>query len=115
MALMRLVLLMLLLPAYEAASHGRTSSAQRRRLLMEHTGAGRMLKKVAVSTELPSGSKAGAAPISATAPRKRSFKMAFYDRLDSSRTQAEKDYIMNKLMPATASILGRSLRVCRRD
>jgi hypothetical protein len=36
----------------------------------------------------------------------------FYYRLDASRTDAEVDYIKNKLMPATATVLSRSIRVC---
>jgi hypothetical protein len=39
-------------------------------------------------------------------------KIHFYYRLDSSRTAAEVDYIKNKLMPSTATVLARSIRVC---
>lgn len=41
----------------------------------------------------------------------RGLRVAFYDRLDETRTELERDYIMNKLMPATATMLSRSLRV----
>lgn len=41
----------------------------------------------------------------------RGLRVAFYNRLDATRTPAEQDYIMNTLMPATATVLSRSIRV----
>lgn len=44
-------------------------------------------------------------------PSLRGLKVAFYEDLDPSRTPAERAYIMEKLMPATATVLSRSMRV----
>ena len=38
-------------------------------------------------------------------------KIKFFYRLDPTRSEAEVDYIMNKLMPSTATVLARSIRV----
>ena len=42
---------------------------------------------------------------------KQPLKIAFYDRLDSSRSAQERTYMMDKLMPATGTLLARSMRV----
>jgi hypothetical protein len=41
----------------------------------------------------------------------RPLRIAFYNRLDSSRSAREVEYVMKKLMPATAAMLSRSIRV----
>lgn len=56
----------------------------------------------------PGFSKANPAELVAA---KRPFKIAFYDRLDKSRTAAEHEYIMGRLMPAAANVLASSMRV----
>eukprot|EP00892_Ulva_mutabilis_P008327 jgi/Ulvmu1/5867/UM025_0129.1 len=49
-------------------------------------------------------------PAQLVAP-KRPLKIAFYDKLDASRTPAEHKYIIDELMPAAAAVLGRSIRI----
>lgn len=56
----------------------------------------------------PGFSKAN--PAELVAP-KRPLKIAFYDRLDKSRTAEEHEYIMGRLMPAAANVLATSMRV----
>lgn len=62
---------------------------------------------VSLSTD-PGFSEAN--PAELVAP-KRPLKIAFYDRLDSSRTAAEHSYILDDLMPSAAAVLRRSIRV----
>lgn len=56
----------------------------------------------------PGFSKAN--PAQLVAP-KRPLKIAFYDKLDSTRKPSEHKYIMEQLMPAAETILARSMRV----
>lgn len=42
---------------------------------------------------------------------KRPLRMAFYNRLDDTRSKTEQNYIMDTLIPATAAVLRRSMRV----
>jgi hypothetical protein len=42
---------------------------------------------------------------------KRALKIAYFDRMDSTRSAEEKEYVLQRLMPATASVLSRSIRV----
>lgn len=42
---------------------------------------------------------------------KRPLKLAFFNRLDSSRSATQQAYIMEKLLPATGAMLARSMRV----
>ena len=38
-------------------------------------------------------------------------RIHFFYNLDSTRSEADVDYVMNKLMPSTATVLARSIRV----
>lgn len=103
------------------------TSEGRRRLLEAHTGAPLpgTLKRVdtGLSSRLTGGTPGGTpgtgtgtgTPLESIQgqdqPQLRGLRVAFYDRLDETRTLAERDYIMNKLMPATATVLSRSMRV----
>jgi hypothetical protein len=93
--------------------HSSSPSAARRRRLLQAVSGSSNSQYVEIET---SGSKLWvqnrqALKPSAQQTAKRAFKLAFYDALDASRTPEEKDYILNKLMPATASELSKSMRV----
>ena len=91
---------------------------RRRRLLEQQTG-GRKGPMAQVQTQLahqlagPTGTSPPAVENvqDQDAPALRGLRLAFYDDLDPSRSEAERDYVMNKLMPATGAVLARSMRV----
>jgi hypothetical protein len=113
--LLSLWLTSLLATAQEHKGSLRTEA--RRRLLEAHTGEYTPAKLQLVDTAFLSSQLAQSTGTpaqngqSSNVPKLRGLRVAFYDRIDSSRTQAERDYIMNILMPATATVLARSMRV----
>lgn len=97
-----------------------TSAEARRKLLMAHVGVDTL------STEHITTKRSELlmrTPANETSPQLKQLEseleerttaglnIHFYYRLDPTRTDEEVDYITNKLMPTTATILARSIRV----
>ena len=116
------LLCILLVTAQASAAYLYTSGPRRTQLLERYLGAAvppARTMPVSLQSSLRRLHEADVTSTQALAAQdepeqpKRALKMAFYNRLDGTRSKSEKDYIMNKLIPATAAILARSMRVCR--
>lgn len=100
----------------QGSAHSVTSEG-RRRLLEAHAGPqqGPLTQVQTSLTHQLAGTTVPSPPVENVQdqddPGLRGLRLAFYDDLDPSRTDEERDYVMNKLMPATGAVLARSMRV----
>lgn len=119
---MMLPYLLLLLAAANASAYSLQTSGHRRTQLLESYLNGPVPEPQPVVVPLSphrrsllqanvTSAQSLAAQDSPVQP-KRAFKMAFYNKLDDSRSKSDQDYIMKELIPATAALLARSIRVC---
>eukprot|EP00892_Ulva_mutabilis_P009761 jgi/Ulvmu1/7157/UM034_0064.1 len=118
--IMASLVLLLLASAQASAISLHTSGMRRRQLLEKYHGAPvpqHQTISVPLHSRLRSLQEADVTTGQALATQdepeqsKRALRMAFYNRLDDSRSESEQSYIMDRLIPATAAILARSMRV----